>query len=191
MLDARASRADFVGEPRAKRPWDWRARDRGDAGEGERGRLSNLTASSEGMTAGGVASERVAGGASVAVKAEASEAIDAAASRRIDKLEKRWNAACSQFRDSKTPKPLVKGTCRGVIDGCVAGDVARADIFSPGRKAEEASEERVGDALWAVSGSGDEAKGGIEARIRQYVACRSNGLKHGDSGKRTEAQRYP
>lgn len=47
------------------------------------------------------------------------------------------------------------------------------------------------DALWAVSGSGDKARGGIEARIRQYVACRGNGLKHGDSGKRTEAQRYP
>ena len=88
-LDARARRADLAGDPRLKRPCDCAARERGDEGDGERGRLSSLiAASSEGMIAGGVTSVRVEGGGSIAVKAEASDAIEAAVSQVIGKKSK-------------------------------------------------------------------------------------------------------
>lgn len=88
-LDARARRADLAGDPRPRRLCDCAARERGDEGDGERGRLSSLiAASSEGMVAGGVASVRVEGGGSIAVKAEASDAIEATVGQVIGENQK-------------------------------------------------------------------------------------------------------
>jgi hypothetical protein len=99
ILDARARRADFAGDARPRRLWDCAARERGDEGDGERGRLSSLiAASSEGMIAGGVASGRVTGGGSIAAKAEASDAIEATSSQIIEKFKSEPNPACDQIR---------------------------------------------------------------------------------------------
>lgn len=164
-LDARARRADLAGEPRPKRPWDCAARERGDEGDGERGRLSSLiAASSEGMIAGGVTSVRVEGGGSIAVKAEASDAIEATVSQVIGKFKSEPDPTCDQFRSFVVATAFGQRHISGRDRSMCGWRTWRELIFFP---RVERSERRVrqqvlggldGFTQWAVSGLGEECR---------------------------------